>query len=94
MLLIVPYGIETSFQSSTDRPSFLLIVPYGIETLIVSGFFLSFGLLIVPYGIETFKSDKVSISVHALLIVPYGIETSENAFRIVHPESFNCTLWN
>ena len=33
VLLIVPYGIETSVRSGISFPSLLLIVPYGIETL-------------------------------------------------------------
>ena len=32
-LLIVPYGIETSFAFQSSAVACLLIVPYGIETL-------------------------------------------------------------
>ena len=31
-LLIVPYGIETSYKELNDKSGILLIVPYGIET--------------------------------------------------------------
>ena len=54
MLLIVPYGIETSFtRQGTAKRVRLLIVPYGIETLSGTGRRTRRGLLIVPYGIET-----------------------------------------
>ena len=33
VLLIVPYGIETTLFSQTVRQQCLLIVPYGIETM-------------------------------------------------------------
>ena len=32
ILLIVPYGIETTFRQENPQPRSLLIVPYGIET--------------------------------------------------------------
>ena len=56
-LLIVPYGIETTFCNLfCTRPSPLLIVPYGIETIktaVLNG--IDEELLIVPYGIETVR---------------------------------------
>ena len=33
-LLIVPYGIETSYMANNRRWGHLLIVPYGIETFL------------------------------------------------------------
>ena len=54
MLLIVPYGIETSrLQHNSLHLRGLLIVPYGIETKRVRDFDRVELLLIVPYGIET-----------------------------------------
>ena len=39
-LLIVPYGIETSFPTSLESMVYLLlIVPYGIETSVERGVF-------------------------------------------------------
>ena len=52
-LLIVPYGIETAWRSSTFATTCLLIVPYGIETTFSQIQIRSHALLIVPYGIET-----------------------------------------
>ena len=56
-LLIVPYGIETTFFSGNRLTlGYLLIVPYGIETLnILRCTIILSLLLIVPYGIETDK---------------------------------------
>ena len=53
LLLIVPYGIETSTTNGISLKQFLLIVPYGIETWIGANNKHFFYLLIVPYGIET-----------------------------------------
>ena len=54
MLLIVPYGIETSYVATSLVPRMLLIVPYGIETPDVNQQLTRCSsLLIVPYGIET-----------------------------------------
>ena len=54
-LLIVPYGIETTFRSEfLDKLLNLLIVPYGIETVLrLCLTCIQTTLLIVPYGIET-----------------------------------------
>ena len=57
MLLIVPYGIETSNGLSGASEIPLLIVPYGIETVLYRhGSDWHKCLLIVPYGIETHKA--------------------------------------
>ena len=53
LLLIVPYGIETTKMQPRSSYGKLLIVPYGIETQSATEAALAFGLLIVPYGIET-----------------------------------------
>ena len=54
ILLIVPYGIETTFLLAEGGSEGLLIVPYGIETLCCLQQHVSpLALLIVPYGIET-----------------------------------------
>ena len=56
LLLIVPYGIETSLGDQLKTFSILLIVPYGIETSnLAATFIMHTMLLIVPYGIETRK---------------------------------------
>ena len=36
----------------------------------------------------------MGLSRFALLIVPYGIETKKDAFKRIHIEPFNRTLWN
>ena len=77
VLLIVPYGIETSNEQRDPFCVLLLIVPYGIETMVhTSGFYFGRYLLIVPYGIET-KTTHISSPRTELLIVPYGIETDK-----------------
>ena len=58
ILLIVPYGIETSDIMSESISSILLIVPYGIETKEGVQCRLLDSLLIVPYGIETFSKNN------------------------------------
>ena len=63
LLLIVPYGIETSTMLCHSVLSGLLIVPYGIETL-QEEIDRKYGwLLIVPYGIETARRSP-----HLLLV--------------------------
>ena len=62
ILLIVPYGIETSSGGELKQIVRLLIVPYGIETIVSPGFLVVFKLLIVPYGIETYIFNASSIS--------------------------------
>ena len=94
ILLIVPYGIETSTSMfATDWLLILLIVPYGIETSwqLVSSQCCC--LLIVPYGIETPHFLLCDDAVF-LLIVPYGIETSALSSAISSFKTFNRTLWN
>ena len=54
-LLIVPYGIETSYPLYQLHQVLLLIVPYGIETRKRCRVFGYSRLLIVPYGIETLR---------------------------------------
>ena len=53
ILLIVPYGIETTEYRLNMTGNHLLIVPYGIETQFVGVQSWRARLLIVPYGIET-----------------------------------------
>ena len=58
MLLIVPYGIETTDAlDKLKENAELLIVPYGIETLDADILFNTETLLIVPYGIETLSAN-------------------------------------
>ena len=77
ILLIVPYGIETTFVTTfLECAVLLLIVPYGIETTKNASCSSSLNsLLIVPYGIETLELRLLALE-QILLIVPYGIETS------------------
>ena len=85
MLLIVPYGIETSKVIYRFAAEPLLIVPYGIETYLAPFVgIVRYGLLIVPYGIETTTSDLRKIPT-LLLIVPYGIETNVCAHAFGFP---------
>ena len=76
LLLIVPYGIETTLPPvESVFVRVLLIVPYGIETYLTSVPFRPYpDLLIVPYGIETASEFRIAYRLF-LLIVPYGIET-------------------
>ena len=52
-VLIVPYGIEITFQFIACCNFIVLIVPYGIEiTVGQTVFLIDENVLIVPYGIE------------------------------------------
>ena len=94
MLLIVPYGIETTSVPLIVRyPVRLLIVPYGIETGFLFACSFNFHLLIVPYGIETRETGEEGQR-GRLLIVPYGIETPWQKNSIYATNPFNRTLWN
>ena len=52
-VLIVPYGIETSWSKNALKFYWVLIVPYGIETSFKEECTKMVTVLIVPYGIET-----------------------------------------
>ncbi len=75
-LLIVPYGIETTYIKNIKNPKTLLIVPYGIET-----FAAGYACGAPPAFNRTLWNWNVAVTktvvYHAfLLIVPYGIETA------------------
>ena len=68
-LLIVPYGIETTYPSSLAILASLLIVPYGIETY-NKEYICSkrINLLIVPYGIETMLRRNFDLTLQILIL--------------------------
>ena len=53
VVLIVPYGIETTKVNMSLTDEAVLIVPYGIETEVRYVELPVKNVLIVPYGIET-----------------------------------------
>ena len=55
IVLIVPYGIETTDGFGNRGSLLVLIVPYGIETCKGDQPERPLPVLIVPYGIETFN---------------------------------------
>ena len=77
VLLIVPYGIETtSNKVNLIIILTLLIVPYGIETLYQDEPFIqdsAFNRTLWNWNPELAQEIKIH---PALLIVPYGIETT------------------
>ena len=95
ILLIVPFGIETSSDSLTIHSlcSFnRTIWNWNFE---IPAAALSFSaLLIVPFGIETFVPKSFVRPVWYLLIVPFGIETAYAYSSGTLSDSFNRTIWN
>ena len=95
ILLIVPYGIETSKQKMEWEGKELLIVPYGIETEYSPDavwYTASFNRTLWNWNV-LFSACWASADL--LLIVPYGIETEEQQKpHHTEPEAFNRTLWN
>ena len=81
VLLIVPYGIETSHQIWQTSLRYLLIVPYGIETHRTWRHIknlCAFNRTLWNWNVEVVLHLLFSSS---LLIVPYGIETGQSAVR-------------
>ena len=94
-LLIVPFGIETSFA---DLIPFLRMpfnrtiwnwndwCVYAVQSGSI--------LLIVPFGIETLDRGTLAAFSDYLLIVPFGIETLIWFAAPLFPYTFNRTIWN
>ena len=94
ILLIVPYGIETSKKS--DDTANGITFNRTLWNWNYSSYRFIMGLswlLIVPYGIETILPHSW-VRPDWLLIVPYGIETQTKLNQQEEYKTFNRTLWN